>query len=292
MPSICPECGLRWPDDHAFCPNDGRKVFADPMDGGLLAKRQLQRFVGQSTLGLSYLAEHTELGRPETLRVVHASMAEVYPELARAFRKVARSVARLENQHTVRLYEFGETPEGHLYLACERVEGRPLHRLIAAEGPLSPERATRLAAQAAEALAEAHGHRLMHGDFKPANVVVEGEGREERLRVRDFGLASLQPAPAARAYYLSPEQIDGHADVDGRADVFSLGVVLYEMLSGRNPFAAPHLPGTLPRQLTHVPAKLDSVPAAVAAICARMLERDRRARPEAAECLRALRALS
>ena len=203
--------------------------------GSQVAGYRLISLLGEGATGAVYLAEAEATGERVALKVLD-------PELARdeRFRRrlltESRIAASLDHPNVVPILDFGET-DAALYLAMRYVEGSDLRALLAAEGPLDAERALRLLDQVASALDEAHEHGLVHRDVKPANILVDHEGH---AYLGDFGLAKHATSASSltrdQAFvgtiaYVSPEQIRGD-ELDGRADVYSLGCVLYECLAG------------------------------------------------------------
>ena len=184
-----------------------------------------------------YLAEDSSLGRKVALKV----MAERYAEdgeFVERFRREAQAAARLNHPNIIAVYDRGEA-DGRPYIAMEYLQGRTLKQVIQAEGPLSPERAIAIAMQVLAGLRYAHEHGVVHRDVKPHNVLVGDDGR---IKVTDFGIAHAGDPQMTEvgsivgtAQYLSPEQARGRS-VGPQTDIYSLGVVLYEMLAGRVPF--------------------------------------------------------
>lgn len=249
----CPHCGgrLRKADGScALCdapaPEAPPARATDPLVGRLVADRfQIERLVGEGGMGRVYRANQVELDRPVALKVLHPSLATSADQKAR-FHREARAASRLAHPHSVVVYDFGEW-EGQLYIAMEYLPGRTLAALLDAEWPLAPTRVVHLLAEVCDVLAAAHGAGMLHRDLKPENIVVlTGPGGEEQVKVVDFGLAILQEGEgrgrltqegviSGTPAYMSPEQCRGRG-LDGRSDLYSLGVVLYELLSGEVPF--------------------------------------------------------
>ena len=215
------------------------------------------RELGRGAMGIVYLAEDTQLMRKVALKMI----ALTGPEHERdtheeRFRQEARAAGGVSHPAIVTIYDAGR--EGDVaFIAMELVEGRELRELIR-DGAISPSRAIEIAADVADGLAYAHARGVIHRDIKPGNIMVLDDGR---VKVMDFGIARLrQPTIKTQTgvllgspQYMSPEQISG-ADVDARADVFSLGVVLYEMLTGVRPFDAADLSQVL-FWVVNMPAK-------------------------------------
>jgi eukaryotic-like serine/threonine-protein kinase len=193
--------------------------------------------LGSGGMADVYCAEDQQLGRRVALKVLYRRFAEDQ-EFVERFRREASSAAGLQHQHVVSVYDRGEF-DGTYWIAMEYLEGRSLKRLIQEEGPLAPDRAIDLATQILRAARFAHRRGIIHRDLKPHNVIVDAEGR---AKVTDFGIARAGASDMTQtgsimgtAQYLSPEQAQGHA-VSAQSDIYSVGIILYEMLTGRVPF--------------------------------------------------------
>jgi beta-lactam-binding protein with PASTA domain/predicted Ser/Thr protein kinase len=193
--------------------------------------------LGSGGMADVYCAEDSQLGRRIALKVLYARFAED-DEFVERFRREASSAAGLQHQHVVSVYDRGEW-EGTSYIAMEFVDGRTLKQVIQAEAPMDPVRAIDLAVQVLRATRFAHRRGVIHRDLKPHNVIVDAE---DRAKVTDFGIARAGASDMTQtgsimgtAQYLSPEQAQGHA-VTPRSDLYSIGICLYEMLTGRIPF--------------------------------------------------------
>jgi eukaryotic-like serine/threonine-protein kinase len=195
--------------------------------------------IGGGGMGVVYRARDTRLGRTVALKFLSPQLAgsEAHKE---RFLREARAAANLEHPSICSVYDLGETEEGGFFIAMALCPGESLKERLA-RGPLAPEDALRVALHIAEGLASAHGHGIVHRDIKPGNVMV---GEDDTVKLVDFGLAKLAEDPehltrtgtvVGTAAYMSPEQVLGDA-VDHRADLWSLGVLLYEMLTGVRPF--------------------------------------------------------
>jgi serine/threonine protein kinase len=255
----CRLCGHQVPAARlgTRCPTDGsvlvlaRDAEARP-DDALLGRVIGGKFpvvgmLGEGGFGAVYRAVQEPVGRQVALKVIRGSDA-VDPEIRARFFREAKVVAALSHPAVVTLHDYGEEPDGLLYIAFELVAGRPLTDLIRTEAPFAPARAVGLVCQVLAALTEAHGLGLLHRDLKPDNLmVVQGSLGEEKVRLLDFGLskrfatdgkdsvATRQGIIMGTPRYMSPEQASGQS-VDGRSDLYSMGILLYEMLSGRPPF--------------------------------------------------------
>ncbi|HEY6890776.1 MAG TPA: serine/threonine-protein kinase, partial [Solirubrobacter sp.] len=207
--------------------------------GAVLAGYRILELIGEGAGGAVYRAERVDDGGRVALKVLADGLARD-ERVRRRFLRESEIVAALRHPHVVEIFDFGEG-DGVVFLAMRLVDGADLRRLLEREGPLDPERAVRLVAQVGEALDEAHAHGLVHRDVKPANILV---GHDDAAYLADFGLAKHASHPSSLTgeqsfvgtiAYVAPEQIRGER-VDGRADVYALACVLYEVLTGRAPF--------------------------------------------------------
>ena len=264
----CPKCGGAPPEASAentpapaACPTCGDTIFLDPAGmaraardpyvGQLLGGRfGLRAVIARGGMGVVYEAIQLPIGRRVAVKVLRRELFAAGGEaelLLDRFRREARIVSRLSHPNIVILHDFGDAQDGNLFMAFEYLEGPTLHELLR-DGPLPPERAMRLAMQIAGGLEEAHRHGIVHRDLKPGNVMIvpDGEGGEV-VKLVDFGIARLREVDGndqrltitgkmtGTPNYMSPEQIRGES-VDARADVYSLGLMLHEMLTGRPAF--------------------------------------------------------
>jgi beta-lactam-binding protein with PASTA domain/predicted Ser/Thr protein kinase len=193
--------------------------------------------IGSGGMADVYCAEDLQLGRNIALKVLHSRFAED-DEFVERFRREASSAAGLQHQHVVSIYDRGEWDETY-YIAMEFLRGRSLKAIVQEEGPLYPERAIDLTVQILRAARFAHRRGIIHRDLKPHNVIIDEEGR---AKVTDFGIARAGASDMTQtgsimgtAQYLSPEQAQG-LPVSERSDLYSVGIILYELLTGRVPF--------------------------------------------------------
>ena len=201
--------------------------------------------LGQGGFGVVYLARDEELGREVAVKLPRFAAIDS-PEAIDRFMQEARTVARLKHPGIVPVHDVGRAADGRPFVVMPRIEGQSLQQRIAAGPPLEPGQAARMLAGIAEAIAHAHKQGLVHRDLKPGNVLIDAEGQ---ALVADFGLAIDERQLRERAgelagtlQYMSPEQVQGNVNcIDGRSDIWSLGVMLYQLLTGRLPFRGDRL---------------------------------------------------
>lgn len=249
-------------------------------DGRLIAGRfRLVEPLGRGGMGRVYRARDELLGRPVAVKLIYDD-AIVDSDLRHACALEARAAARLSHPGIVRILDSG-FDDGHLYVVMSLAEGRTLAETLRAAGPLPPVRALEIAMQVAGALEAAHQEGIVHCDVKPSNLIVRPDGM---VQLVDFGIAKIAASTTSldsstlqgSAEYVAPEQVEG-ASVDGRTDLYALGVVLYEMLAGRTPFGGGTIASVLARRLVNDPPSIrDAVPdlpIAVDRLVRRMLAR-------------------
>jgi len=267
--------------------------------GRLLAHYRVLEPLGRGGMGEVYRALDTRLDRVVALKVLRPETASD-PDRTRRFVREAKAASALNHPNIVTVYEIGSA-EGIDYIALEYVQGTPLHRIISGR-PLEPHRALDYAMQIADALSTAHAAGIVHRDLKPANIMVTRLSDRDTIKVLDFGLAKrVDSLPAdgltfsARTRhgavlgtpaYMAPEQAQGRP-IDARSDIFAFGAVLYEMLAGRLAFSGDSEVSTLMAVISSAPAPLHGVPADLARVMMRCLEKNPQARYASGTELRA-----
>jgi serine/threonine-protein kinase len=264
--------------------------------GRVLADRyRIEELLGAGGMGCVYRAEHVHMRKMFALKVLHREMTYM-PEVVARFEREAVAAARIEHQNVVAATDFGRLEDGSFYLVLEHVQGRSLSKELRERDRLAPERALHITRQVAEALSAAHALEIVHRDLKPDNVMlIEHDGDPDFVKVLDFGIAKLRLGDQKEQQltqlgsvfgtpeYMAPEQAQG-THVDSRADLYTLGIVLYEMLAGRTPFRDDDVMVMLTRQLTAEPPPLPSdVPAAVRALVTSLLRKKPEDRLQTAE---------
>jgi len=269
------------------------------MIGQTISHYRIMEKLGGGGMGVVYKAEDTKLKRIVALKFLPPELT-LDAEAKERFIHEAQAASALDHPNICTIYEVNETAEGQMFIAMACYEGQTLKPRIA-QGPLPVEQAISIAVQAAQGLSEAHAHGIIHRDIKPANIMLTARGD---VKIVDFGLAKLSGATKVTKTgstigtiaYMAPEQLQG-AQVDGRADIFSLGVVLYEMLAGTTPFHGDHEAALMYSIVNEEPARLADkraeIPAELQRIVDKALAKDPSKRyQKAEEMLAELRQLS
>ncbi len=269
---ICPVCSTEYADDVKFCPNDGQTLRsaapASDLVGQVVADRYyVVKKLGEGGMGHVYLAEHVKMGRRSAIKVMNPAMVHD-PDAVARFNREASNASRITHPNVCAIYDFGETPDGLIYLAMEFIEGEPLTDLLEREGALPVPRATAIFLQTADALQAAHDLGIVHRDLKPDNIMLSRKkGGGDTVKVVDFGIAKAVGGDQAgqkvtktglvvgTPEFMSPEQLSGDP-LDGRSDLYSLALVFYRMLIGKLPFEATSVQETMIKRLTDEPIKL------------------------------------
>lgn len=277
----CESCGHANLDEARFCASCGimlptQGMSEHPWVGRLIGGRfRVTSVLGEGGMGVVYSGEQ-QMGstvRRVAIKTLHPHLSQDPSVLAR-FHRECGTVAQLEHPNTIKVYDFGAEEDGILYIAMEYVDGRSLDRAIEEEGALDPERVAHVIEQVCGALDEAHGQGIIHRDLKPENIILsERLGQKDFVKVLDFGIASRsESADAAKEQkltqqgmvlgtppYMSPEQFTGQA-LDRRSDIYSLGIMTYQMLTGRLPFSAATAWQWATEHMTAQPFPLEQTP--------------------------------
>ena len=258
--------------DQRFCPRDGSTLRAPPgsdLVGSILADRyHVIRRIGEGGMGQVYLAEHVKMKRKSAVKVLHQGMVHD-PDAISRFNREASNASQIQHPNVAAIYDFGETPEGLIYLAMEFVDGEPLTKIIERHGALTAARAADIGEQVASALEAAHDMGIIHRDLKPDNIMItRGRAGEDVAKVVDFGIAKAMQGDDQKVTktglaigtpeYMSPEQLGGD-QLDSRTDIYSLGLVTFNMLTGQLPFPSVVSREALIMRLTEKPRTLAEI---------------------------------
>jgi serine/threonine protein kinase/tetratricopeptide (TPR) repeat protein len=247
--------------------------------------------IGEGGMGSVYLAEHVDLEKQVALKVLRADVARD-PETLQQFRQEARAASKVGSAYICDVTDFGELSDGRVFFVMEYLDGHSLGRVLRQLSRLDPARAIAILRQVAKALGAAHEKGIVHLDVKPDNVMLLKQGkRDDAVKVVDFGIAGLQHQSGAEEEiagtpeYIAPERASGHG-FDARSDVYALGVMAYEMLSGVVPFHGKSHVATLTMQVKDPPVPLvrqpgaKDIPEELRALVMRMLDKDPAGRPQ------------
>lgn len=258
----------------------------------LAGKYRVERVLGEGGMGVVLAATHVQLDQRVALKFLRTEVMGNAEVVAR-FSREARAAARIRSEHVARIYDVGELEDGAPYLVMEYLEGEDLAHRLASSGSLSVSFAVDCVLEASEAIAEAHAAGIVHRDLKPANLYLARRPDQSSIvKVLDFGISKAlsgqdgvstkTTAMLGSPFYMSPEQLTAARTVDVRADVWAMGVILYELVTGAPPFVAETLPEVVARILSSVPApivaKVPAVPPEFEAVVLRALEKDPAAR--------------
>ena len=304
---ICPSCDNEYEADMGNCPDDGSKLLPlkesdDPFVGQNIAGRfHVKKKLGEGGMGAVYLAHQASVDRMVVLKVLKGEFQEDVTVVKRFFLE-AKAASRLSNEHTITIYDFDKTADGTLYIAMELLKGRELREKMDEVGRLSIDETAKILMAVSESLGEAHDAGIIHRDMKPENIFLTERGKDkEFVKVLDFGIARatdltgtkmtrtgiVQGTPA----YMAPEMIMSQ-DVDARADIYALGIMMYEMLSGVVPFEAETPMQMMMAHLQQAPQAIDAVapdltlPTPIHQFVWRCLDKRKENRPESAEAFR------
>lgn len=256
-------------------------------------KYRIEREIGRGGMGVVFAALHVDLDQEVAVKILHDYAAYDQGAIARLLRE-ARAAAKIPSNHVVRVMDVGALPEGGAYIAMERLEGRDLADVLREHGPLAVRDAVDYLIETCDAVAAAHAAGIIHRDLKPANLfVAQAPDGSSIIKVLDFGVSKIvpksgQPTPTGELTqtgqifgspnYMSPEQLRSATDVDGRTDIWALGVVFYELISGKLPFLGNSMADVLAAVVRDTPAPLSTVcpdaPPELARVISRCLEKE------------------
>jgi eukaryotic-like serine/threonine-protein kinase len=292
----CPACRRCFPDETSHCPDDGNvatlTLLGEPsLDGRYILERRL----GQGGMGLVFKGRHIFLKTQHAIKIILPDLVGNDPMLATRFRQEALAAAAIRHQNVIAVTDFGLVRDAMPFLVMEFVKGKSLQEILGQEGRMPIGRAWELISALGAGVNAAHRQNIVHRDLKPLNVMVQDDVPvSEGLKILDFGLAKIKSGELLGSfvqaqtsglmgspYYMAPEQWSDE-EPDSRADVYSLGVILYQMLCGEVPFKGSSIPSIMKKHLTIPPPSFHSfgvsAPPAVEAVVRHSLEKDVRAR--------------
>ena len=276
---------------------DGSGAIGQVIDG----RYRIDELIGEGGMGRVFLAEHVEIGRRVAIKILHPVYSHM-PDLVERFRREARAASRIGHPHIVDVTDSGATPDGSVYFVMEYLEGVDLGTVLEREGALEIVRALAIATQICRALTAAHAAGIIHRDLKPENIfLITRDGTSDFVKVLDFGIAKSTEAERARAKrltspgvtmgtpeYMAPEQAAGRP-ADERCDVYSVGAILYEILTGKPPYEGDNFMEVLTKKATAEPVPIKSlrpeVPEVVRELVVRAMARNPRDRPASMDAL-------
>jgi serine/threonine-protein kinase len=292
----CPACRRCYPDEVNHCPRDGDETTPSLLGEPTLdARYLLERRLGQGGMGVVFQARHIFLKTSHAIKVILPDLVGNDPMLTTRFRQEALAAAAIRHPNIIAVTDFGVVRGTMPFLVMEFVKGRSLHEILAHEGAMPPQRAWEFISAIAAGVGAAHRQNIVHRDLKPLNIMVQDDvAVAEGLKILDFGLAKIKSGELLGSFvqaqtsglmgspfYMAPEQWSDE-EPDARADIYSLGVILYQMLSGEVPFKGSSIPSIMKKHLTLQPPSFQSmgvsVPPAIEAVVRHALEKEVEAR--------------
>lgn len=297
----CPTCRKCFPDEIAFCPDDGASTAVSIQGETILDGRyELERRLGQGGMGIVYKARHIFLKTQHAIKIILPDLVGNDPNLVTRFRQEALAAAAIRHQNIIAVTDFGVVRGTMPFLVMEFVQGKSLQDLMSEEGAMGPVRAFELMQPICAGIGAAHRQGIVHRDLKPLNVMIQnGIPINEAVKILDFGLAKIKSGEllgsfiAAQTtglmgspFYMAPEQWSDEPP-DARADVYSLGVMLYQMMCGEVPFKGNSIPAIMKKHLTEEVPTFASrgveVPPQIEAVVRHSLEKEPEFRSSSAE---------
>src|SRR5882672_9072942 len=268
----CPACKRCFPDEINHCPQDGDATATSIVGEPILDGRyQLESRLGQGGMGVVFRARHIFLKTPHAIKIILPDLVGNDPMLATRFRQEALAAAAIRHQNIIAVTDFGMVRGTMPFLVMEFIKGKSLQEILAEEGAMSPARALELISAVANGVGAAHRQNIVHRDLKPLNIMLQdGVPVAEGLKILDFGLAKIKSGDLLGSFiqaktsglmgspfYMAPEQWSDD-EPDARADIYSLGIILYQMLSGDVPFKGSSIPSIMKKHLTLPPPSFRS----------------------------------
>ena len=291
----CPRCGVEYADASTLCPADGAVLQKEDELVGqtLTGKYRIDERISEGGMGAVYKATHVLMEKTVAIKVLHPALAADDKIVAR-FTREAKAASRISHPHALTVTDFGESENGVVFLVMEYLPGRTLKEVVRAEGPMPLARVAEIVRQVAGALDAAHAVGVVHRDLKSDNIMLDqAAGGGDWSKVLDFGIAKIKEkvdgqdpeltAPnliIGTPQYMSPEQCSQAANIDARSDIYSLGIIVYEMLAGHVPFAGDSPTETMMKHLQEPPPSILRERADVPASVDRVIQRAMAKRPE------------
>ncbi|HEX7177900.1 MAG TPA: serine/threonine-protein kinase [Pyrinomonadaceae bacterium] len=288
----CPKCDKEFEDANTLCPSDGSVLKRqDELVGQTLAgKYRIEEKLSEGGMGCVYRATHVLMEKTLAVKVLHPALAADDNIVAR-FTREARAASRISHPHAITVTDFGEAENGVVFLVMEYLRGRTLKEVIRSEGPMPLKRAAEIVRQMAGALEAAHNEGVVHRDLKSDNIMLDETPGGDWAKVLDFGIAKIKETaenqdPELTApnliigtpQYMSPEQCSGASKIDARSDIYSFGIIVYEMLAGHVPFTGDSPTEVMMMQMQEAAPSLhterDDLPASVDAVVQRALAKN------------------
>ena len=266
----CPQCSICYDDSVTQCPVDGRSTFHSlPGDVALEGKYVLERRLGEGGMGIVYKAHHRFLKTTRAIKIIKPELVGNDPSFAKRFHQEAMAAAAIGHPNIISVPDFGFLEEKVPFIVMEYVEGISLQDLMSNEGRFTPEKALEYIRVIASAVGAAHANGIVHRDLKPLNIMIQKTGSvREQIRILDFGLAKIKSADLLGSfvgakttgiigspYYMAPEQWSDE-ETDKKCDIYSLGIILYQMLTGDVPFKGSSIPAIMKKHLMTAPPPL------------------------------------
>src|SRR6266699_2439822 len=297
----CPACRRCFPDDINHCPQDGDETLPSLLgDQTLDARYILERRLGQGGMGVVFHARHIFLKTQHAIKVILPDLVGNDPMLFTRFRQEALAAAAIRHQNIIAVTDFGVVRGTMPFLVMEFVNGQSLQDILAEEKVMAPDRALEFACAIGAGVGAAHKQNIVHRDLKPLNIMTQtGQPVAEGLKILDFGLAKIKSGELLGSFvqaktsgmmgspfYMAPEQWSDD-EPDARADIYSLGIILYQMLAGDVPFKGSSIPSIMKKHLTLPPPSFKSagieVPPRLEAVVRHALEKEISARTPTVE---------
>ena len=297
----CPACRRCFPDDINHCPQDGDATTPSLLGEPILdARYQLERRLGQGGMGVVFQARHIFLKTSHAIKVILPDLVGNDPMLVTRFRQEALAAAAIRHPNIIAVTDFGVVRGTMPFLVMEFVNGRSLQDVLGEEGSIPPAGALDYISAIAAGVGAAHRQNIVHRDLKPLNIMIQsGAPIAEGLKILDFGLAKIKSGELLGSFvqaktsglmgspfYMAPEQWSDE-EPDARADIYSLGIILYQMLSGDVPFKGSSIPSIMKKHLTLPVPSFQSigikVPPPIEAAVRHALEKEKEARTESVE---------